>query len=499
MDYVALYRKYRPQVFDDVIGQDHIVNTLRNQILRNKVSHAYLFTGTRGTGKTSTAKIFARAVNCPNAKQHNGNPCGECSVCREQGSANLDIIEMDAASNNGVDYARDIREKVQYPPVNGKYKVYIIDEVHMLSVGAFNALLKTLEEPPAHAMFILCTTEVHKIPTTILSRCMRFDFRLVPTNTLIELISGIYDKEGKKYEKEAVAAIAQAGEGSVRDCVSIADRCLSVSNGKLTYKDVLQVLGVSSRTAVSNLAEAIVNNKTSDILVEIDKIVNEGKDVARLSKDLSLCFRDLLTVKLCANAREMLSLPADVFASLQVIAEGASVKKLLYAIDLLVNLDGSLRYALSPLMLFEATALKIACSSGEVDVDGLEKRLTRLEKLPQNISAENQSVYVVDKRNPKSIWRGVKLSLDSLNEPLLTGVWKDVSVSFDDKGNFVVVCSNGAYMLIDMQYKQALIREIAKFCDNNVVFVKSNTVSETELDKQLKGLADEVKFETKKQ
>lgn len=499
MDYVALYRKYRPKIFDDVIGQDHIINTLRNQILRDKVSHAYLFTGTRGTGKTSTAKIFARAVNCPCSKEHNGNPCGECSVCLEQSSANLDIIEMDAASNNGVDYARDIREKVQYPPVNGKYKVYIIDEVHMLSVGAFNALLKTLEEPPSHAMFILCTTEVHKIPTTILSRCMRFDFRLVPTMTLTELISDIYDKEGKKYEKEAVAAIAQAGEGSVRDCVSIADRCLSVTNGKLTYNDVLQVLGVSSRNVVSNLASAILHNRTSDILTEINKIVNDGKDVARLSKDLSLYFKDILTVKLCDNAREMLSLPTDAFASLKLLAEDASVKKLLYAIDLLVNLDNGLRYALSPLMLFEATALKIACSSGEVDVDGIEKRLTRLEQLPQNISAENQSVYVVDKRNPKSIWRGVKLSLDVMNEPLLVGVWKDVSVSFDDKNNFVVLCSNGAYMLIEMQYKQVLTREIAKFCDNNVVFSKVNAVSETELDRQLKGLADEVKFETKKQ
>lgn len=497
MEYIALYRKYRPQVFEDVIGQDHIINTLRNQILHNKVSHAYLFTGTRGTGKTSTAKIFARAVNCIDAKEHNGSPCGVCSVCKEQGAANLDIIEMDAASNNGVDYARDIREKVQYPPVNGKYKVYIIDEVHMLSVGAFNALLKTLEEPPAHAIFILCTTEVHKIPTTILSRCMRFDFRLVPTPVLTELISKIYDKEGKKYEKEAAAAIAQAGEGSVRDCVSIADRCLSVTDGKLTYNDVLQVLGISSKTAVSSLASAILNNNTADILTETDKIVSAGKDVARLSRDLSLFFRDTLTVKLCANAREMLSLPADVYASLEQSAQSVSVKKLLYAIDMLVNIENGLKYALSPLMLFEATALKIACSTGEVDVDGIEKRLTRLEQLPQNISSENQSVYVVDKHNPKSIWRGVKLELDGMNEPLLVGVWKDVSVSFDNEGNFSVLCSNGAYMLIEMQYKQILTQEISKFCDNNVVFVKTNTVSDTELDKQLKGLANEVQFEKK--
>lgn len=498
MDYVALYRKYRPQTFDDVIGQEHIVNTLRNQILRDKVSHAYLFCGTRGTGKTSTAKIFARAVNCPNAKDNNGNPCGECSVCKEHGAANLDIIEMDAASNNGVDYARDIREKVQYPPVNGKYKVYIIDEVHMLSVGAFNALLKTLEEPPAHALFILCTTEVHKIPTTILSRCMRFDFRLVPTSILTELIASIYDKEKKKYENEAVAAIAQAGEGSVRDCVSIADRCLSVTNGKLTYNDVLQVLGVSSKTAVANLATAILANNTADILVEINNIVSEGKDVARLAKDLSLYFRDLLTVKMCPNAREILSLPADIYTSLQQSTENVSIKKLLYAIDKLVSLDNGLRYALSPLMLFEAAALKIACSSGDVDLDGIEKRVTRLEQLPQNISSENQSVYVVDKSNAKSIWRGVKLSLDSLNDPLLSGVWKDVSVSFDTNGNFAVLCGQGAYMLIDMQYRQTLTAQIAKFCENNVVFNKIASVSESEIDRQLKGLATEVHFYTKK-
>lgn len=497
MEYIALYRKYRPQTFDDVIGQDHIINTLRNQIVKDKVSHAYLFCGTRGTGKTSTAKIFARAVNCPNAKEHNGNPCGECFVCKEKGAANLDIIEMDAASNNGVDYARDIREKVQYPPVNGKYKVYIIDEVHMLSVGAFNALLKTLEEPPAHAMFILCTTEVHKIPTTILSRCMRFDFRLVPTSTLIRLVSSIYDKEGKKYEKEAVSAIAQAGEGSVRDCVSIADRCLSVTNGKLTYNDVLQVLGVSSKTAVANLAAAVLANQTANILTEIDKIVADGKDVARLSKDLSLYFRDLLTVKLCNNAKDMLSLPADVYDGLLKTVQNVSVNKLLYAIDKLVGLENGLRYALSPLMLFETTALKIASSTGDVDLDGLEKRLTRLERLPHNISAENQSVYVVDKRNAKSVWRGVKLALDGYNDALLSGVWKEVSVDFDADGNLLVTCSNGGYMLIEMQYRKKLLAEIAKFCDNNVIFQKTAAVTDSELDKQLKGLANEVQFETK--
>lgn len=498
MNYVALYRKYRPQIFDDVIGQDHIINTLRNQILKDKVSHAYLFTGTRGTGKTTTAKIFARAVNCPNAKENNGNPCGECSACKDVGQANLDIIEMDAASNNGVDYARDIREKVQFPPINGRYKVYIIDEVHMLSQGAFNALLKTLEEPPAHALFILCTTEVHKIPATILSRCMRFDFRLVPTGALAEHIAKIYDKEGKKYEKEAVAAIAQAGEGSVRDSVSIADRCLSVSSGKLTYNDVLQVLGVSSKNNVSALANAIIDGKAGDILTEINTAVNNGKDVARLSKDLSVYMRDLLMVKECANANATLCLPADAYDNLVKTAEKVTLKKLLYAIDVLVGLEGKLKYALSPLMMVEAAALKIACSSGEVDVDGLDKRITRLEQLPQNLSAESQSVFVVDKSNAKSIWKGVKLSLSGKNTPLLAGLWSEVRVNFDNDNNYIVTAPKGAYLLIEYEYKQTLLKEIAKFCDNNVTFVCEEKLSESDLDRQLQSLGNDVIFENKK-
>ncbi len=493
MSYVALYRKYRPQTFDEVIGQDHIVNTLRNQILQDKISHAYLFTGTRGTGKTTTSRIFARAVNCPHAKEHNGNPCGKCGVCQTVGTANLDIIEMDAASNNGVDYARDIREKVQYPPVNGRYKVYIIDEVHMLSTGAFNALLKTLEEPPAHALFILGTTEVHKIPATILSRCMRFDFRLVPTPLLAEHVAKIYDAEGKEYTREAVAAIAQAGEGSVRDCLSIADRCFSVSSGKLTYDDVLSVLGVSSKNSIVALAKAVFNNSAADILTEINKLVSDGKDVARLNKDLSLYVRDVLTAKVCANANGILMLPQDVYNGLKEIADGVSVAKLLYAIDQFVNAETALKYALSPLMLFEATALKVAASTGEVDCEGLDRRITRLEQLPHNLRSD--APIVVDKTDPRSIWRGVKVALDRLDDALLSGVWSDVKVSFDEARNFVVTCSDGAYLLVEQKYKKRLLAEIGAFCDNNVVIRCDETVSQGEVDKILNALGKNVKID----
>ncbi len=500
MNYIALYRKYRPQIFDDVIGQEHIINTLRNQILQNKVSHAYLFTGTRGTGKTSTAKIFARAVNCPDAKQQNGNPCCSCYVCN-QGVNNIDIVEMDAASNNGVDYARDIREKVQYPPVNGKYKVYIIDEVHMLSGGAFNALLKTLEEPPEHAMFILCTTEVHKIPATILSRCMRFDFRLVPTTLLADHIAKIYDNEGKKYTREAVNAIAQAGEGSVRDAVSIADRCFAIESDKLTYDQVMNVLGVSSKTGITALAKAILTNQAGNILMETDSLVKQGKDIARLAKDLSLFFKDLLTVKLCATAKQMLCLPEEIFAQIADIAKDVTTKKLLYAIDVLVGCDAQLRYALSPLMLFESAILKIASSSGEVDAEGLDRRLTRLEQQPQNLSADQKSLFVVDKTSAQSIWRGVKIHLDTKNNPLLVGVWKDISVSIN-KDDFVVSCTKGAYALItcnfgkgEISYKRELEVAIGKFWDKAIVFQQVETPSESEIDDQLNALGNNVIFE----
>ena len=500
MNYIALYRKYRPQTFDDVIGQEHIISTLRNQILHNKVSHAYLFTGTRGTGKTSTAKIFARAVNCPEAHKHNGNPCGNCFVCN-QGANNIDIMEMDAASNNGVDYARDIREKVQYPPVNGRYKVYIIDEVHMLSQGAFNALLKTLEEPPAHALFILCTTEVHKIPATILSRCMRFDFRLVPTDMLAKHIASIYDKEGKKYTAEAVNAIAQAGEGSVRDAVSIADRCFAIEGEKLSYDDVMAVLGVSSKNSIATLAKAVLANDAPAILTETDKLVKQGKDIARLAKDLSLYFKDLLTVKLCPTAKQMLVLPDEIFAGLKDVANQTTTQKLLYAIDVLVACDTTLRYALSPLMLFESALLKISSSSGEVDVEGLDRRLYRLEQQPQNMSTDTQKLFIVDKTNAQSIWRGVKIQLEEKNNPLLVGVWRDVTVSVN-ANEFVVSCTRGAHALItcnfgkgQINYKRELESAIAKFWDKTITFVLADDPSDSTVDDQLNALGN-VRFGT---
>ncbi|MDE6967815.1 MAG: DNA polymerase III subunit gamma/tau, partial [Clostridia bacterium] len=281
MAYVSIYRKYRPYNFDNVVGQEHIVRILRNQIKTDTIGHAYLFTGTRGTGKTSVAKIFARSVNCPN--HNDGGACGECAVCKEMAnSSNLDIVEIDAASNNGVDEIRELRESVKYPPTIGRFKVYIIDEVHMLSIGAFNALLKTLEEPPAHVIFILATTEVHKLPQTILSRCLRFDFRLVPTISIANRIKYIFDDMGIICTEDACLAIAEAGDGSVRDALSIADMCVSYGEGKVDYNVVLDVLGQSNPNIIIDIVECTLKGDVGTALSLIDGIANFGKSMSVL-------------------------------------------------------------------------------------------------------------------------------------------------------------------------------------------------------------------------
>ena len=373
--YLALYRKYRPQRFEEVIGQSHIVKTLVNQINSDKIGHAYLFCGTRGTGKTSTAKIFAKAINCENKK--NGSPCLECEVCKALSGNNIDVLEIDAASNNGVDEIRDLREKVKYPPVNGKYKVYIIDEVHMLSVSAFNALLKTLEEPPSYAVFILATTEVHKLPATILSRCLRFDFGLVSVKELSNLLKDIFDKEGIKAEPEAIEVIARAGEGSVRDTLSIADRCISYSQDFLTYKNVMEILGTTEKENLANIAETILNNKLGESLKALDVVLSDGKSPLVLSRDLISYFRDLLIVNTLEDARKMVIANDKVFERMKQQATNENYNRIVASITALSEVEAELRYSISPRIVLETAIIKTIAKVG------LEERVERLEKLSE--------------------------------------------------------------------------------------------------------------------
>lgn len=377
MAHLSLYRKYRPDTFDKMVRQEHVVRILKNQIEKGTVGHAYLFTGPRGTGKTSVARIFARAVNCKSPK--NGSPCGKCEVCRALAEGSLDISEIDAASNNGVNEMRDLREKVQYPPVSGQYKVYIIDEVHMLTDSAFNALLKTLEEPPRHAIFILATTEPQKLPATILSRCMRLDFKLIPTEDLKKHLKGILDGMKTPYEEEAVEAIARAGAGSDRDMLSIAEMCLAYSD-KLTYDGVTKVLGAADFKETCALAGQLLAPDPSTALATAEKILSEGRSVGVLCRDILQILNMIAIAKTCANAETLLMIPAEHFRLVSQIASVSDERAILRVTDIFVRLEPELRYATSPRISFENAVMRAALPSAELDLDALAVRISAIEK-----------------------------------------------------------------------------------------------------------------------
>lgn len=398
MAYLALYRRFRPSGFDGLIGQEHVVQTLINQIKTDRIGHAYLFCGARGTGKTSAAKIFARAINC--LSPVNGSPCGKCEVCKALAdNSNLDILEMDAASNNKVENVREIREKIQYPPVSGRYKVYIIDEVHMLTTEAFNALLKTLEEPPKHAVFILATTEAHKLPSTILSRCMRFDFRLIPTAKIAELIGKIYKEVGKEYDDEALTAIARAGAGSVRDALSIADICVSYKESKLTYSDVLEILGATDTNKITSLVGDIFRGDTGGSLETVEKLCESGKSVGVLCKDIISRLREIIVCKTCKNGREILEIPEDAYGEIVKAAELADENRILRTIEIFSEAEGNMRYAASPKILLECAVVKSSRPETDYNLDALLGRITVLEKALKDGA-------IVSGEKPKPIFMG---------------------------------------------------------------------------------------------
>ncbi len=313
MSYMALYRKFRPQEFADVKGQDHIVTTLKNEIVSDRTSHAYLFTGTRGTGKTTMAKIFARAVNCEH-RQEDGSPCGECSVCKSiLSGSSMNVKEMDAASNNGVEDIRSLIEDTSYPPTEGRYKVYIIDEVHMLSTAAFNAFLKTLEEPPEYVIFILATTELHKIPITVLSRCQRYDFRRITTDVIAARLRELLDAEGIEAEDRAVDFVARSADGSMRDGISLLDQCIAFYLGKkLTYEDVISVLGAVDMDTFAATAEAIRLGDAPAVIDQIRGVVDRGRDLAQFCADLTWYFRNLLLIHTDKSMVDSMDVAAEI-------------------------------------------------------------------------------------------------------------------------------------------------------------------------------------------
>lgn len=394
MEYISLYRRFRPDTFDKVIGQDHIVRTLTNQIKNGRIGHAYLFTGTRGTGKTSCAKIFARAVNCLHPV--NGSPCGECEVCKGlQNPANIDIAEIDAASNNGVDEIRELKEKARYAPVSCRYKVYIVDEVHMLSTAAFNALLKTLEEPPEHIIFILATTEVQKLPQTILSRCMRFDFRLVEKPLLVGLLKRIFAELKIPAEEKALGLIAAGGEGSVRDTLSLADMCLSYGGDRITYEDALEVLGATNFDTLHRLGCAVLNGDVGKTMRLADELLRAGRNT--LGKDLAGYFTDLLNLKNIPDSRPE-GMTSEDAAKVLEIADNFSNYRIARAMDILCSVESAARYSSQPKIVLEAALVKACELTTETDNTGIANRLKELEK---KVSENKNVVYVTRETEQK--------------------------------------------------------------------------------------------------
>lgn len=385
MSYTALYRKWRPTSFEEVRGQDHIVKTLKNQINSGRIGHAYLFCGTRGTGKTSIAKIFARAVNCEHPVD--GSPCGECSMCRQIAEgASLNVVEIDAASNNGVENIRDIREQVQYPPTDGRYRVYIIDEVHMLSIGAFNALLKTLEEPPSYVIFILATTEVHKIPITILSRCQRYDFKRISIDTIAGRLAELTQAEQIDVDDRALRYVARAADGSMRDALSLLDQCVAFHFGeKLTYDNVLEVLGAVDNRVFSKLFQAVLASDTKACIREIEEMIIQGRDLSQLVNDFVWYMRNLLIAKTTDEPGDMLDMSEENLAVLKEEAAGVDTETLMRYIRIFSKLSGQLRYASQKRILVEIAFIKLTTPSMEQNLDSILQRITLLEQKMQEM------------------------------------------------------------------------------------------------------------------
>lgn len=375
--YQVLYRKWRPQVFRDVVGQPHVTNTLLNELRDGRLSHAYLFTGSRGTGKTTCAKILAKAMNCEHPV--NGDPCNECEICKgiDSGSI-LDVIEIDAASNNGVDNIRDLREEANFTPVNAKYRVYIIDEVHMLSIGAFNALLKTLEEPPEHVKFILATTEVHKLPATILSRCQRFDFRRIAPEDIAERLKFVAAEEGMTIDDEGALLIARLADGALRDALSILDQCAGRGD-KIDAELVSEAAGMTGRGYLFDIAKAVNDNDSAAVLQLLDELHNSSCDMERLCTELINHYRNIMVVKTVKNPENLIVCTQHELEQTESEAQGQTLEAVLYALDILQSALERMRSGVSRRTEMEMAMLKLTMPKLATDNEALLRRISVLE------------------------------------------------------------------------------------------------------------------------
>lgn len=489
MSYMALYRKFRPQEFEDVKGQDHIVTTLKNQIKADRVGHAYLFCGTRGTGKTTIAKIFAKAVNCEHPVD--GSPCGECASCKAIAQGNsMNVIEIDAASNNGVENIRQIREEVAYSPTEGKYKVYIIDEVHMLSIGAFNALLKTLEEPPSYVIFILATTEAHKIPITILSRCQRYDFRRISIDTISDRLMELMEQEQVDVEEKAIRYVAKAADGSMRDALSLLDQCIAFYLGKkLTYDNVLEVLGAVDTEVFSRLLRRILDEDVAGAINQLDELVLEGRDLGQFVNDFTWYLRNLMLIQGSADMEDVLDMSSENLALLKEEASMVQAETLMRYIRIFSELSNQVKYSSQKRILIEIAIIKLCKPSMEQSTDALADRLDKIEKqlaegvVPVRQPAGNATPAPEQKADrpalPKAIPEDVQMVVQNWNNIVnqMSGVTKTymrkahLSLAGDNRLMIVLDDVIGAKMMSSEEHCSEIKNIISSYVDRDVDLV----------------------------
>ncbi len=495
MAYKAIYRKWRPMVFEDIIGQSHITKTLKNQIIENRVGHAYLFCGTRGTGKTTAAKIFARAVNCLSPKD--GSPCNECDICKGiLGGGIMDVSEIDAASNNGVDGIRELRDDTKYVTASAKYRVYIIDEVHMLSTSAFNALLKTLEEPPEHVIFILATTEPHQIPQTILSRCQRYDFRRIKPSEIILRLKEIAYGEGFEITEDAYSLIARLGDGSMRDAISVLERVVAAHGNHITYEKITETLGVVPIDAEFEMAKALLQSDADKIFSVLGKIIDTGIDLNVFTDSLIAHFRNLIVCKVSSSPEELIDYSDDEIVKFKSVAANVSYEKLSYISDRLTEAKSNAKWVKSPRVIYESAFVKICRPELDTSPEAILARMSDVEEKlksgsfvaaaaispeesepikkpevkkpsgklycpipPERLNASNPVVITAKK------WEKITAMVIKSN-PHLASALLNVGITIDDEG--IILLYNratelGAYNIASSQLKN-IIQQVRKAC-----------------------------------
>lgn len=498
MSYQALYRKFRPAEFDEVKGQEHIVTTLQNQIKNNRIGHAYLFCGTRGTGKTTIAKIFAKAVNCENPVD--GSPCGECETCKRiANGSSMNVIEIDAASNNGVDHIREIVEEVSYSPAEGKYKVYIIDEVHMLSIGAFNALLKTLEEPPSYVIFILATTESHKIPITILSRCQRYDFKRIGIDTITNRLQDLMERESLSVEPKALRYVAKAADGSMRDALSLLEQCLAFHYGEtLTYEMALDVLGAVDQSVFSKLLRLVLDQNISGAIALLDEAIMQGREMSQFVVDFVWYLRNLMLVSTNDDVEEFLDISADNLAMMKEEAGLVDMDTIMWYIRVFSELSDKLRHTSNKRIFIEMTLIKLCRPAMDQNDDSTKARIKALEQqIEKGIVVQAGSASAVQGQNadsgpkkelPKAVPDDIKQVVSRwsglIGEALqpMKMYMQQANLSLAEDGSLLVVLPDGSasdYFIEHEDNRQKLKEMIALQVEKDVA-ITFRSLQETE-------------------